>query len=183
MLTPDPTVVCAVETLSLSTTTSFESNRVKYYTLSNADDDLTVSVTAGAALTANDYYLRLALGNGMVFANAVTGAITGSTGVVGGAQGDSVAVYQLGEITNGASISANLTTLLAISSTEPGSYSASMSVHRDQFDAYDNVGAVASSLVGGSANVVTTVLGIDAAVTPKRGGAVADVGVGFLRFV
>ena len=175
-VTPQPVVMYAVETMTATAT----HDRVNYYTLGNASA-VNVMVTAGAALD-SDFYVRLALSDGMIFNTAPTAGTGLGTLVVGGI-GDNVAVFAISTIANDAPISIDVQGDLAVSSKEPGSYSASISVHRDQFDAYDNVGAISSRLVGGSATIVSTVRGIDAAITPARGGTVADVGQGFLWFI
>ena len=74
-----------------------------------------------------------------------------------------------------------VTDSLAVMSKESGTYSASISLHSDQFDAHDGVGATATGLVGGSANIVTITSGIDANIKANRA-VTAEVDVGFLWF-
>ena len=167
----------AVETLDTDNPVTVAG--VRYYALAN-DGNLNLQVTSSAALDSN-YYVRVGLSAGMIFNTAPKITTGGGALSVGGAS-DSVAVFTISKLEVGAAITIDATDALAISNTAPGSYSASISVHRDQFDAYDNIGAISSSLVGGSAVIVTTVSGINGAVTANRDSAVADVSDGFLSF-
>ena len=176
-LTPQPTAQYAVETLSNQNVVQV-SPGVNYFTLASARSALSVQVTATAALAVGDgYFARVSLSDGMVFSEDPTSA--GHTLVVGGVR-ESVAVFRLGgsAINRGDTINVDLSSKLAVRTGDPTTYSASISIHGEQFDAYDNVGAIAAA-GGGSAPIVTMVEGIDAAVTPAQATPVADVATGF----
>ncbi len=160
---------------------------------------VTLRVTSGAALLANEYFLRLSLGDGMVFGAGLTNDSCGNGDlVIGGDPGGSVAVCSIttavtkgvrgnnGLAADGSTAAGALTVVvtsaLAVSSKEPATYMASMSLHDDQFEAEEGVDAKATSHVGGTAAIVTITSGIAAEV--KAGTVVtADVETGFLWFV
>ena len=173
MTTPAPPVPLqyAVESLTAGTGGT--------YAIGN-ENAFTLQVTSGVALQANEYFLRLELGGGLVF----VGDPTSDDGTrVQGGTGMNQVVFRLSEVTlDDAAIAVVVTDHLALTSNAEGSHTATMSLHRDQFDAIDGVEVVASGMVGGSATIVQAVSGIDAFV--KAGDpAVADVGQSFLWFV
>ena len=152
-----------------------------------------VRVTSAAALDANDYFARLSLGGGMVFGTALADSDCGEGSdslVIGGGVNQSVAVCRLGTIARGTrggsategAISFVVTSKLAVPSKEPASYSATISLHDDQFEAEEGIDVKASGHVGGTATIVRTTSGIAATVTAGTT-AVAEVDTGFLWFV
>ena len=99
--------------------------------------------------------------------------------------GSKVAVFELdvqeGLNTN-SEVRIELSEALAVASLNPASYGITVTMHRDQFDAIDGIGAVASSSVGGSATLVRVVNAIGADIS--SGDTVeASVDVDFLWFV
>ena len=92
--------------------------------------------------------------------------------------GSNVAVFELdvtGGIDTDAEVKIELSEVLAVASLNPASYGITVTMHRDQFDAIDGVGAVASSSVGGSATLARVVNAIGADVANGRATASVDV--------
>ena len=196
--TADRPLVYVAETLGTGAS-AIDSGGARGNNLLNNANDVTLRVTSGAALLANEYFLRLALGDGMVFGAGLTNASCGNGDlVIGGDPGTSVAVCSItaavtkgvrgnnGLAADGTTAAGALTVVvtdaLAVSSKDPGTYTASMSLHDDQFEAEEGVDAKATGHVGGTAAIVMTTSGIAAEV--KAGdAAVADVDLGFLWFV
>ena len=198
--TADPALVYVAETLGTGAS-AIASGGARGNNLLNNANDFTLRVTSGAALAGNQYFLRLALGDGLVFGAALTDASCGGGSdllVIGGNPGDSVAVCSIvtavtkgvrgnnGLAADGTTAAGGLqvvvTDALAVSSKEPGSYTATMSLHDDQFEAEEGVDVKAAGHVGGTATVVMTTSGIAAEV--KAGApVVAEVETGFLWFV
>ena len=194
---PDRPLVYVAETLGTGASAITTGAARGNYLLNNqTGNDFILRVTSGAQLDVDKYFLRLALGDGMVFGAALTNDSC-STGnlVIGGDIGGSVAVCSIvgtaigkgtrggGDVSGAAGImTITVTSALAVSSKEPGAYTASISLHDDQFEAEEGVDAKASAHVGGTATIVMTTSGIAAEV--KAGAAaVADVETGFLWFV
>ena len=159
-------------------------------------NEVTLRVTSGAELLASNYFLRLALGDGLVFGAALSSDSCGNGNlVIGGDAGGSVAVCSItGAVSKGIRGSGGgqdastgvltvvVTSALATTSKAPGTYTASMSLHDDQFEAEEGVNAKAAGHVGGTAAIIVTTSGINAEV--KAGDvAVADAARGFLWFV
>ena len=140
----------------------------------------TLRVSARTAVP-SDYFVRVKL-NGAVFRGELA-TPADFTPVQGGALMDQV-VYSLptAGIALNAMFDLVVTENLAVTSASPGTVSASITAHRDQFDAIDGIGALGGQYFGGSATIVEKVSGITAAVRPGRT-ATADVGVGFRWFV
>ena len=94
-----------------------------------------------------------------------------------------MAVFELTEdLTTTSEAKIELSEALAVASLNPASYGITVTMHRDQFDAIDGVGAVASSSVGGSATLVRVVNAIGADVASGRP-VYASVDVDYLWFV
>ena len=192
--TADRPLVYVAETLG-TTGSAITSGAARGSNLLNNASELTLRVTSGAELLANNYFLRLALGDGLVFGAGLTNAACGNGNlVIGGDAGGSVAVCSItttvskgtrgGEGADAAAgaLTVVVTDALAATSKDPGTYSASMSLHDDQFEAEEGVDAKASGHVGGTAAIIMVTSGINAEV--KAGDAVvADVDTGFLWFV
>ena len=136
-------------------------------------------ISPGIRLEEEDrYFLRVALGGGMVFRGTL--AVPASGTLVQGGAGYSQVVYRLGLVAVDASIELGVDENLAVASNMPADYTASMTIHTAQFDAIDGVGEV-RGIGAEDVTVVRAVSGIDATITPAN--AVADVAVGFRWFV
>ena len=179
---PDPTVSYAVETLSDATAVTVD--RATHYQLATADQ-LLLQVTTELSLAADSrYYLRLALSDGMVFSDGLTSAAFDQGDLVIGGPLDSVAVFSVrSDVARDSELAVNVANALAVRSREPATYSASLGLYRDLDKAYDGEDQVVTRFVGGSAEIVRLVSGIDAAITPDPSPAVADVATGYLSFV
>ena len=146
----------------------------------------------------DEYHFRIELG-GMIFRVApVLGSGDGSTtagvytppdsftaqpptSIVRDGVGSNVAVIELtSAVTLQSQLQIELSDALAVGSLNPGSYSVTVSLHRDQFDAIDDVGAVATGSVGGSAVMVRVVNAIETTITSAT--ATASVDVDFFWF-
>ena len=145
-----------------------------------------IAASARAAVPTG-YFIRVKL-NGAVFRGDPT-LTGGGTLAQGGALMDQAvfAVPAAGIARRAAdattpSVSVDVGDTLAVTSASPGTVSASITAHRDQFDAIDGIGALASRYFGGSATFINKVSGITATVSAGRT-AVADAAVGFRWFV
>ena len=176
---PDPGPIFAVE--SLSNDKSILAGGVRYFELDPDGGNSvghTIQVTSKAVLDADDdYFMRVALNGGLVFSDFDHADL-----VVGGQPADSVAVISLGAVGTDTPQSVDLNGHLAVASAEPGSYTATISLHESRFEAYEGVGQVAASLFGGTAPIVQTTSGILAEITPDDEASVAEVTEGFLWF-
>ena len=109
-------------------------------------------------------------------------AAAGSATFVRDGVGSSVAVIDMNTaITLLTHIKFELSEALAVDSLSPGSYGISVTLHRDQFDAIDGIGAIATASVGGSAALIRVVDALGA--TINNGSATASVDADFLWFV
>ncbi|MDE0360908.1 MAG: hypothetical protein OXI74_07030 [Rhodospirillaceae bacterium] len=201
----------AAETLQDTTTTvtSETATGAKYFNIDGGDgsstaaaDNLDVIFRPGLNLDADDeYHFRIEL-HGMIFRAApvmgsgdtTPGANTGDprvspTGftdwtdsVLRNGVGSNVAVFEVtAALTTISEVKIELSEALAVGSLNPASYGIMVTMHRDQFDAIDGVGAVASGSVGGMATLVRVVNAIGADVANGR--ATASVDVDYLWFV
>ena len=206
---PDATTFAA-ETLvdatgSVSTETA---TNAKYFNIDGGDGTSTaeaghldVIFRPGLNLDEDDeYHFRIEL-DGMIFRDAPimgSGATTDSTppstvrpspdsytdwaAPVRPGTGSNVAVFELNvALTTISEVKIELSEALAVASLNPASYGITVTMHRDQFDAIDGVGAIATASVGGSATLVRVVNSIGADVTNGR--ATASVDVDYLWFV
>ena len=146
----------------------------------------TIGVSARAAVPAG-YFVRVKL-DGAVFRADPT-LTGGGTLAQGGAMMDqAVFAVPTGGIARRAadattpSVSLDVGDTLAVTSASPGMVTASITAHRDQFDAIDGIGPLATRYFGGSAAFINKVSGITATVSAGRT-AVADAAVGFRWFV
>ena len=148
-----------------------------------------LQVTAKAAVPAG-YFIRVELG-GAVFRSTPAAPTGAGARVQGGAAGDSQVVYAVPDAgivltspTFNITVDGTGTTdgTLAVLSDAPGGVTATISAHRDQFDAIDGIGALSTRYFGGSAMIIQKVSGISASVSAGTT-AVANVGVGFQWFV
>ena len=146
----------------------------------------TIGVSARAAVPAG-YFIRVKL-DGAVFRADPT-LTGGGTLAQGGALMDQAvfAVPAAGIVRRAAnatdpSVTLDVGDTLAVTSASPGTVSASITAHRDQFDAIDGIGALATRYFGGSAAFISKVSGITATVSAGRT-ATADAAVGFRWFV
>ena len=138
-----------------------------------------IAITPGILLEAADrYFLRVELGGGAMFHAAPTVG-GGATAVEGGA-GSAQAVFRLGEVGLTDSIDVSITNNVGLPSMDAAEYTASMTVHTEQFDAIDGVGQI-RSIGAEDVVIVRTVNGIVSAVASAT--VTADVGVGFRWFV
>ena len=141
--------------------------------------DAEFAITPGTRLEVEDrYFLRVALGGGMIFRGTLAAPASGT--LVQGGEGYSQVVYRLGLVEVADPIALAVAENLAVASNMPADYTASMTIHNQQFDAIDGVGEL-RSIGREDVTVVRAVSGIDATITPVN--AVADVGVGFRWFV
>ena len=137
-----------------------------------------IAITPGILLEAEDrYFLRVELGDGAMFHTAPS--VSGATPVQGG-ENSAQAVFRLGEVGLTASIDVSITDNVGLPSMDAAEYTASMTVHTEQFDAIDGVGAI-RSIGAEDVVIVRTVNGIVSAVASAT--VTADVGVGFRWFV
>ena len=147
----------------------------------NLGRDAAIAITPGILLDEDDrYFLRVALGGGAMFraAPSVTGA--GTTVPVEGGADSAQAVFRLGTVALDATVSVGINDNVGLPGAGTAEYTASMTVHEQQFDAIDGVGAI-RSIGAEEVVVVRTVSGITSAVTSAS--VIADVGVGFRWFV
>ena len=143
--------------------------------------DAAIAITPGIALEAADrYFLRLELGGGAIFRDTVTVTGAGTSTPVQGGSGHDQAIFRLGEVSLTDTIQVSISDNIGLPSNGAADYTASMTVHEEQFAAIDGVGRI-RSIGAEDVVVVRAVSGIDATITPAN--AVADVGVGFLWFV
>ncbi len=147
-----------------------------------------IAASARAAVPAG-YFVRVKL-NGAIFREDPTATGLGTL-AQGGALMDQVvfAVPATGiprRAADGATPSVTVALsgadILAVTSASPGTVTASITAHRDQFDAIDGVGELSTAYFGGSATIINKVSGITATVSPGIT-ATADAGVGFRWFV
>ena len=131
----------------------------------NIGSGATFEISPGILLSAADrYFLRVSLGGGAIFRSL--SPPTGATLVQGG-DGHSQVVYLLADVAVDGSIELAVAEQLAVASNMPGNYTASMTVHEEQFAAIDGVGAIRSIGAEG-VTVVRAVSGIDATITPSN---------------
>ena len=151
----------------------------------NIGTDVSIAASARAAVPAG-YFVRVKL-NGAVF-RADPALVGGGVLAQGGALMDQAvfAVPVTGIARRSATDDPSVTIVigdnLAVTSASPGSVSASITAHRDQFDAIDDVAALGTRYFGGSATIIQKVSGITATVSAGRT-AVANAAVGFRWFV
>ena len=180
-LAPSP-IMIATQTIPVDSAskTPVAGSAAMYHNITLDDSTATVQITPRTALDTDDgFYLRVALGGGMIFRGDANAAISAHELVQGGAE-YSQAVYRLADVAVDAHIAMTVTDLFAIASNSVADYTMSMSIHNEQFDAIDGVGAV-RSIGAQDVVVVRAVSGIDARIMPKN--QVADVATGFLWFV
>ena len=182
----------ALETLGSSGSAELPVSRVKYYGLANPVDGgisassaagLTLTVTAQRRIAAGeDVYIRVALGDGLVFSAPATVTPVDDTvsELVSGGAGTSFVVYKLGQVDNKGTITVTVDGNLSVVAAA-GSYSVSITAHSDPDDATAGVGA-RSTLFAGSGPIVNIVSGLDVRVV-SGAPAVAHVSTGFLWFV
>ena len=172
----------ATQLISVATQTipaADETSMVRHVMLGSG---ATLQISPGVALAEADrYYLRVALGGGAMFRGtvALTGDASGSTLVQGGS-GMAQAVFLLVNVDLDDSITVGISDNIGLPSNEAATYTASMTVFENQFDAIDDRGKI-RSIGAENVDVVRTVSGITSAVTPAS--VTADVGVGFRWFV
>ena len=178
MNAPEPIRVAAESILTTEANQTMSGGAVVGYNVNVGDVDL--QVTARTAVPSG-YFVRVKL-TGAVFRGTIANP-TGSTPVQGGAGMDQIvySVPDAGIALNG-TFTLGVDENLAVSGTEPGSVSASITAHRDQFDAIDGIGALGNQYFGGSSAIITKVSGINAVVAAGTA-AVADAAVGFRWFV
>ena len=172
-------VPVSIATQTIPPATAIGQGQGMYHAINVGDVDL--EITPEVVLRAADgYFVRVALGGGMVF-HGTLAAPTGTTLEYGGDDGDNEVVFRLtADHALTAKVSLGVDENLAIPTNGEASYTASMTMHRDLFDARDGYGAL-GRIGAENVAVVRAVSGIDATITPKD--ATADVETGFLWFI
>ena len=179
---PTP-IMIATQTIPAASVNAAGSTTATHSTVDIGDVDF--EITPGVFLEADDgYFLRVAFGGGMIIA-ALPGTAPGGGTPVQGGVGHSQVVYRLADVElltagNPTKITFEADTALAVASTDAADYTATMTIHTEQFDAIDGVKKL-RNIGKEDVVVVRAVSGVDATITPK--GAVADVATGFRWFV
>ena len=171
----------ALESLGAATETIMDQNmNVTHFGLVQ-DGALEFTATTSLRLTGN-WYLRVALGGGMVFQDEID-APGGWDRAQGGDEGDTQAVYALG--TGAVAIDTEITVVVTGNLAVPaaaGSHTATMTLHENLTDALDGVGATSMDFFGGSATVIRVASGVNADIVAGDP-LVASVDTGFRWFV
>ena len=179
-------VAIAVQTIPTpADVTAAGGTSATHHGINVGDEDF--QITPGVRLAADEgYYIRVALGGGMLF----TGTLTTSPGasdliIAQGGAGHSQAVFQvLQDIaydpTTPAPIQLAVDESLAVPNTNVGNYTASMTIHDTLSDAISGVNPL-DGFGGQNVTVVRAVSGVDSTINPAN--RVADVATGFRWFV
>ena len=174
-------IVYAIETLGGEGSEAFTlpGSKVEYYSLMSPTDGLTLTVAAKRRITADeDVYIRVSLGDGLVFMTEPTVSQT-VAGIVSGGAMSSFAVFEMSAVALDAPVVVTATSHIAVVA-QAGSYTASISAYGDADDAVEGIDA-RGTLFGGEGTIMQLVSGLDVRVEAGTA-AVADVSVGFLWF-
>ena len=174
MAAPEPILIASQTISADADVVATGSMTATHHAIDVGDVDLEIS--PGIRLDAMDrYFLRVELGGGLIF----DATPTLGTPITGGG-GSNVFVTLLETVEIIGKITVEVNEALAVPSNAVADYTASMTVHNEQFDAVDGVGEIRSIGAQGVV-IVSTVNGIASSVQSTT--VTADVGAGFLWFV